>query len=58
MGGVRGRKAATNAGADADKVAYAPRSLQTCATRKQTTTPITTGSAVAIVVHFTLRVSR
>jgi hypothetical protein len=32
-------------------------SLQTCATRKQTTKPIRRGMSVATVVHFALRVS-
>jgi hypothetical protein len=43
--------------ARAGKVAYAATSLQTWATRKHTTNPITRGSSVATVVHFALRVS-
>lgn len=43
---------------DVPTVAYAANSLHTCATRKQTTTPMTTGNMVATVVHFRLRVSR
>jgi hypothetical protein len=37
--------------------AQAAISRQTCATRKQTVKPIASGSTVATVVHFALRVS-
>ena len=38
-------------------IRYAATSLQTWVNRKQTTTPMATGSSVATVVHFALRVS-
>jgi len=54
---LRGRVLARGPGPKPRKLAYAPRSLQTWVTKKQTVTPIATGMSVATVVHFALRVS-